>query len=276
MSKFTIVNQQFLPAETATVLITDLAVQRGYGIFDFLKTIDGKPIFLEDHLDRFYHSAAAMHLPVDLNRTELKALLLELIEKNGIADSGIKIILTGGYSPDGYAIAKPNMIITQQQMVLSKEIDLKGISLITHSHQRQMPHAKTLDYMMAIWLQPLLKEKNADDVLYHYNNIVSECPRANFYVVTQDDKLITTSDNLLKGVIRKHVLEIAEEQRVLEKRNITLDDLKNCREAFITSSTKNILPVTKIDGQVIGQGTAGPVTKMLAEKLLLKISKLHF
>lgn len=276
MSKFTIVNQQFLPAETASVLITDLAVQRGYGIFDFLKTIDGKPIFLEDHLDRFYHSAAAMHLPVDLSRADLKALLLELIQKNGLTDSGIKIILTGGYSPDGYVIAKPNMIITQQSMVLSKEIDLKGISLITHPHQRQMSHAKTLDYMMAIWLQPLIKEKGADDVLYHHNGIVSECPRANFYVVTHDNQLITTSDNLLKGIIRKHVLEIAEEEQVWKKRNITLDDLKNCREAFITSSTKNILPVTKIDGQVIGQGTAGPITKMLAEKLLLKISKLHF
>jgi branched-chain amino acid aminotransferase len=273
MSKFTIVNQEFLPAETASVLITDLAIQRGYGIFDFFKTIDGRPIFLEDHLDRFYNSAAAMRLPVDLNREELKTLLLQLIEKNSIADSGIRITLTGGYSPDGYAIAKPNMIITQTEMVLSKQISLDGISLITHQYQRQLSHAKTLDYLMAVWLQPIIKEKGADDVLYHNNGIVSECPRANFFIIDQSGHIVTTRDNLLKGIIRKHVLEIADGLNLLQHRDITLDDLKNCKEAFITSSTKNILPVTKIDGRVIGDGYAGPVSKLLSEKLQLKAAQ---
>lgn len=270
MSKFTIVNNTFLPAETASVLITDLAIQRGYGIFDFFKTVDGRPIFIEDHLDRFYNSAAAMRLPVDLSREELKALLLELIQKNGIADSGIRITLTGGYSPDGYAIAKPNMIITQVPLVLSKQINTQGISLITHPHQRQLSHAKTLDYLMAVWLQPTIAEKGADDVLYHHNGIVSECPRANFFIVDQNGRLVTTRENLLKGVIRKHVLATAQDIDLLADRDITLDDLKTCKEAFITSSTKNILPVTKIDGRVIGDGIAGPVSKLLSEKLLLR------
>ncbi|MEO6520115.1 MAG: aminotransferase class IV [Mucilaginibacter sp.] len=273
MSKFTIVNQEFLPAETASVLITDLAIQRGYGIFDFFKTIDGRPVFLEDHLDRFYNSAAAMHLTVDLSREELKTLLLKLIEKNGIADSGIRITLTGGYSPDGYGIAKPNMIITQTEMILSKQISLEGISLITHQYQRQLSYAKTLDYLMAVWLQPVIKEKGADDVLYHNNGIVSECPRANFFIIDQSGHVVTTRENLLKGIIRKHVLEIAGGLNLLQHRDITLDDLKNCKEAFITSSTKNILPVTKIDGRVVGDGYAGPVSKLLSEKLQLKAAQ---
>lgn len=268
---FTIVNQEFFPAEEASVLITDLAVQRGYGIFDFFKTIDGKPIFLEDHLDRFYNSAAVMRLPVELSRTGLKALLQQLIEKNDVGDSGIRITLTGGYSPDGYAIAKPNMIITQQAMELSKAISLQGISLVTHPHQRQMAHAKTLDYMMAIWLQPMIKEKGADDVLYHHNGIVLELPRANFFIISHDNKVVTTRQNILKGIIRKHVLEISEQEHLLETREITLDDLKTCKEAFITSSTKNILPVTRIDGQLIGDGQAGPLSKLLSDKLQLRI-----
>lgn len=270
MSKYTIVNQTFLPANQASVLVTDLAIQRGYGIFDFFKTINGGPVFFEDHLDRFYNSAAAMRLPVDLGREDLKSLLLEMIEKNGLGDSGIRITLTGGYSPDGYSIAKPNMIITQQALVISKEINLKGISLITYPHQRQLSHAKTLDYLMAVWLQPLIREKEADDVLYHHNGIITECPRANFFMVTEDGKVITTGENLLKGIIRKHVLEISEKEQVLQKRDITIDDIKKCKEAFITSSTKNILPVTKIDGQVISNGSAGPITQMLAQKLQLK------
>jgi len=213
-----------------------------------------------------------MHLPVELSRNELNELLLELIAKNGVADSGIRITLTGGYSPDGYAIAQPNMIITQQAMVLRKSIDMDGISLITHPHQRQLSHAKTLDYLMAVWLQPKIKDHGADDVLYHSNGIVAECPRANFYIVTGDGKLVTTRNNVLKGVIRKHVLEIAAQQQLLEDRDITTDDLLNCSEAFITSSTKNILPVTKIDGRSIGNGQAGPVSIALYVELLKRIN----
>jgi branched-chain amino acid aminotransferase len=271
---FSIVNQTFVPAAEASVLVTDLAVQRGYGIFDFFKTINGQPVFFEDHLDRFYNSAEAMRLPVELNRADLKALLLQLIEKNGLTDSGIRVTLTGGYSPDGYAIARPNMIITQQPLVISKEINNTGISLVTHPHQRQLAHAKTLDYLMAIWLQPMIQEKGVDDVLYHYNGIVKETPRANFFIVSHDNKIVTTCDQILKGIVRKHVLEIAEAEQLLEKRDITVDDLNACKEAFITSSTKNILPVTQIDGRIIGDGSAGPISRLLSEKLQARIAGL--
>ncbi|MDB4927293.1 aminotransferase class IV [Mucilaginibacter sp.] len=267
MSKYTIVNEEFLPAATASVLITDLAVQRGYGIFDFFKTIDGEPVFVEDHLDRFYNSAAAMRLPVDKSREELKSLLFTLIKKNGLLDSGIKITLTGGYSTDGYTLAKPNMIITQQPLTINKELNTRGIKLITHPHQRQLAEVKTLDYLMAIWLQPLIKQKGADDVLYHNHGMVKECPRANFFIVTQDNQVITSADKILKGIVRKQVLNLYIDGITIREKEISLEDLKQCKEAFITSSTKNILPVTEIDGQIIGNGHAGDVTIALAEKL---------
>lgn len=270
MSTYTIVNDQFLPVKEASVLITDLAVQRGYGIFDFFKTINGKLIFLEDHLDRFYRSAEAMHLPVAQNRGQLKSLLLELMEKNQLPNSGIRITLTGGYSPDGYAIAKPNLIIAQAALTIATEIDKKGIKLITHPHQRQLPHVKTLDYLMAVWLQPLIREKGADDVLYHHDGLVKECPRANFFIINKANEVITSAENILKGVVRKQVLSL--DSNVFE-REITLDDLHNCKEAFITSSTKNILPVTAIDGRMIGNGFAGAVTTALWEKLQVLIAK---
>lgn len=267
MSKYTIVNGEFLPAATASVLITDLAVQRGYGIFDFFKTINGEPVFVEDHLDRFYNSAAAMRLPVDKSREELKSLLFTLIKENGLFDSGIKITLTGGYSADGYTLAKPNMIITQQPLTINKEINIKGIKIITHPHQRQLAEVKTLDYLMAIWLQPLIKQKGADDVLYHNHGMVKECPRANFFIVMPDNQVITSADKILKGIVRKQVLNLNIDGITIREKEISLEDLKQCKEAFITSSTKNILPVTEIDGQIIGNGYAGDVTMALAERL---------
>lgn len=265
MTKYTLVNGVFLPAESASVIITDLAVQRGYGIFDFFKTINGRIIFLDDHLDRFFHSAGEMHLPVRLMRDEIKTLLSDLMAKNNLPESGIRITLTGGYAPDGYTLAEPNMIITQNAFN-NPDWNEKGITLMTYPHQRQLAQVKTLDYLMAIWLQPLIKEKGADDVLYHHKGLVKECPRANFFIVNNEDEVLTSKDQVLHGVVRKQLLRMSDSGLKIYEKEITLEDIIHCKEAFITSSTKNVLPVTKIDGKAIGGGTAGEITRQLALK----------
>jgi D-alanine transaminase/branched-chain amino acid aminotransferase len=267
MSYYTVVNDDLLPADKASLLITDLAIQRGYGIFDFFKTINGRPIFLDDHLDRFYHSANEMHLAVKQTRDELKALLFALMSRNNLPDSGIRITLTGGYSPDGYELVKPNMIITQQPLKITTAINQQGIKLITYPHQRQMPQIKTIDYLMAIWLQPLVKERGADDLLYHDNGLLRECPRSNFFLVTHRNEVLTSDTQVLKGVIRKQLLNLNGRGFTVQEKPITLEDLKHCKEAFITSTTKNVLPVTQIDGQLIGNGQAGETTTALYHAL---------
>src|SRR5882757_1275611 len=98
---FVFVNDDLVPAAEARLLVSDLAIQRGYGIFDFLKTIDRTPIFLDEHLNRFSHSAEQLRLPIQRSKEELHTILRLLMEKNNIPDSGIKLTLTGGYSPDG-------------------------------------------------------------------------------------------------------------------------------------------------------------------------------
>ncbi len=267
MSKLHVwVNDSFVPADHALVNITDLAVQRGYGIFDFFKTINGKPVFLEDHLDRFFRSAVLMRLDVKQSRDEIKNMIFQLIEKNGLSDSGIKIILTGGFSPDGFNIAEPNLIITQSAFQIPRTMSEKGVGVITHEYQRQFSNAKTLDYLQAIWLQPVLKEKMADDVLYHSKGLIRECPRANFFIVTNENEVLTPESDMLKGVSRKHILEIAAGMYHTEARDISLEELRNAKEAFITSTTKNILPVVRIDGRTIGDGSPGELTRTLANE----------
>jgi len=267
MSKLHVwVNDSFVPADHALVNITDLAVQRGYGIFDFFKTINGKPVFLEDHLDRFFRSAVLMRLDVKQSRDEIKNMIFQLIDKNGLSDSGIKIILTGGFSPDGFNIAEPNLIITQSAFQIPRTMSEKGVGVITHEYQRQFSNAKTLDYLQAIWLQPVLKEKMADDVLYHSKGLIRECPRANFFIVTNENEVLTPESDMLKGVSRKHILEIAAGMYHTEARDISLEELRNAKEAFITSTTKNILPVVRIDGRTIGDGSPGELTRTLANE----------
>jgi len=273
LETLTIINENFIPANEASVLISDLALQRGYGIFDFFKTKDHRAIFLDDHMDRLFHSTEKMRLPLRKTREELKALLAELMKRNNIADSGIKITLTGGYSPDGYMLSKPNLIITQTPLVLAKEMNTAGISLITYPHQRQLPDVKTTDYLMSIWLQPLIQSKGADDVLYHKDGIVGECPRANFFILTKEDELLTPSSNILKGIVRKHTLDIYSKRGSASERDITLEDVRQCKEAFITSSTKNVLSVTRIDGEPVGSGQPGEISHWLWKEIQSRINQ---
>lgn len=279
-SHYTFINDEFVPAGHAALLITDLSIQRGYGIFDFFKTLGGQPVFLDDHLDRFFRSADQLRLPVGKTRDELKSIIAGLQRRNAIPDSGIRMTLTGGYSPDGYTLANPNLVITQRALdvTLSQECR-ETIRLIAHPHQRQMPETKTIDYLMAIWLQPLIKDRGANDVLYHHNGLVSECPRSNFFIVTADDVLATPGKNVLKGITRMKVLDLARPQFIVEgrtlrpeERDVKLEELMTAKEAFITSTTKLIIPVTHIDNIPVGKGTShegiiGPVAKSLNRQL---------
>lgn len=260
------INDSLIPSDEANLNIADLAVQRGYGIFDFFKTVDAKPIFLEDHLDRLFRSAVLMRLELKQNRDEIRNKILQLIENNNFRDSGIKVILTGGFSPDGFNIAEPNLIISQQEFQIPKTMSEKGISILTHEYQRQFSDAKTLDYLQAIWLQPILKEKMAGDVLYYSNGLIRECPRANIFIVTKDKKVLTPETGILKGVSRKHVLEISAGMYNTEARDVSIEELRNAGEVFITSTTKNVLPVVEVDGYVVGDGNPGEVSKVLAKE----------
>lgn len=265
-------NNSLILADEAQLSITDLAIQRGYGIFDFLKTINNKAIFLEDHLDRFFHSAKSMRLDFKTSRDELRNRILKLIAINNLGDSGIKIILTGGFSPDGFTIAEPNLIISQQSFHIPNKLNEEGISLITDEYQRQFSGAKTLDYLHAIWLQPVLKEKKADDVLYHSKGFIRECPRANIFIVNKDNQVLSPEFEMLKGVSRKHVFQLSQTLFKTEARDISLEELHQAKEVFITSTTKNILPVVKINGKLIGDGKPGEVTRTLSEKYMEKIA----
>jgi len=272
--KFVYINDTFVAEATASILVSDLAVQRGYGIFDFFKTLGGRPIFLQDHLERFYHSASMMHLKIKQTPVELEMILRELLERNQIPTSGVKIILTGGYSPDGYTQAEyPNLIITQSPLNISLSFNREGMKLVTYPYQRQLAAMKTLDYSMAIWLQPFIKENHADDVLYHSEGLVKEIPRANFFIVTKDQEVITAKSNVLSGVIRKNILNLENAGLKITERDFTLAELENAAEAFITSTTKHILPVLQIDGRPVGDGKAGKISEQLYTLLIAQVQQ---
>lgn len=258
--KVVYIQNQFVQEKGAALGVTDLSVQRGYGIFDFLKTLNGVPVFLQNHLDRFQQSAQQMRLALPSNEV-LTNLIHELIQRNAMADSGIRMTLTGGYSKDGYQVESPNLIISQSPLQLPDEAAFeKGFSLALYEHQRQLATVKTIDYLMAIWLQPWLKEQGATELLYHHKNELRECPRANIFIVTKEGILKTPQHYILKGITRSKVLELADNA---EEGVITLTDLENAAEVFITSTTKRLIPVVTINGKKVQDGRPGPITRKL-------------
>jgi D-alanine transaminase/branched-chain amino acid aminotransferase len=241
----------FLTIDQSGLNLNDLGIQRGYGIFDFLRTTGNKALFIDDHLDRFFYSSDKMRLPIGYTRDQLKSIVYELIDKNQLSYSGMRILLTGGASSDGYTITLPRLAIIQQEMdKLPEQLSNSGIHLITKEFQRQLSDVKTTDYLMAIWLQPWMKEQNGDDLLYYNENSITECPRSNIFMVTQDGILVTPKQGMLKGITRKNIIKIADAIGLtVEERDIQLEELHQAKEVFISSSTKRLVPVAMIDNK---------------------------
>jgi branched-chain amino acid aminotransferase len=269
---------KFKLMDEASFSVNDLGVQRGYGIFDFLRVSNNIPLFIEDHLDRFFNSAQEMRLSFNESRHELKDIVFQLIRENNLSSSGIRIILTGGVSPDGYKIISPELAIVQQAITPPPdEMALPGIHLLSYPFQRQIAHVKTTDYLMAIWLQPWLRKNGGDDMLYHHEGIFSECPRSNIFLVTNDGRLVTPGRNILKGITRKQVIRLALEIGItVEERDITFHEIRAAREAFITSSTKRLVPVRQLDHIKFEQKKADSVTGLLWDRFFaLEMSFRH-
>lgn len=237
--------------ETAGVPLGDLLVQRGYGIFDYLRVSNNKPLFIDAHLDRLFNSATIMRLNIIQSKDEIKNIVKDLLEKNNIPFSGIRLIIAGGDAPDGYTITQPHLMIIQQPLEAPPvEMVSKGLFLVSYFYQRQLAEVKTTDYLMAVYLHPWMKSVGGDDILYYNNDSVSECPRSNIFMISQDNTIVTPVNNMLKGITRKNIIAVAEAHHLkLEQRDISLSEMKKAKEVFITSSTKRIIPVAGLDEQ---------------------------
>ena len=118
---------------------------------------------------------------------------------------------------------------------------------------------------MGIYKLPEIKEKGALDLLFHSDGKLSEVTRSNFFIVDHDDHIVTAGKGVLQGVNRKHVISMASESYKVDERDLLIDELKNCKEAFITGTTKKVMPVYQIDDLIIGDGKVGPITKDLQQ-----------
>ena len=258
-------NGQYLPREQATLNVADLAILRGFGVFDYFRYAKGEPRYLEDHLQRFQNSARELGMDLPVTDTELTEVVYQLIERNGRGNGGIRFVLTGGYAPDGYTPSTPNLVAMAYPFSYPPpELYERGCNVVFHTFERQLPRVKTIDYLEGIRIQPLLKQHGADYVLYvDRDGNVRESDRSN-YLIVKDGTLITPIDDILLGITRKHILRLARDLGIpVEERAVHREEVQLADEAIIASSTKGVLPITRLGGQPIGNGAVGPVTRRL-------------
>ncbi len=254
-----IFNDQLKDQKDVSLPIHDIALTRGYGIFDFFRLCDGVPLFINDHLDRFYRGAALARLTSPISQETLKELLYEMFEANQMPVSGVRIILTGGTGKGAYAIGESNLIVTQEPIIFpTDEMFANGVKLITHEYLRDVPEVKTINYMTGIWLQQRIEEQGAYDVLYINNGVVHELTRSNIFIVNSKRELITPQEQVLHGVTRKHLIrEIGN----VQQRTITIEELASAKEVFITGTTKKVLPIHTIDQWKYHSAEGGSMTR---------------
>lgn len=263
------INNQFVTADQAVLPVSDLSIQRGYGVFDFFRSAEHVPLFIDHHLDRLRHSASVLRLQLPYNNDELKNIVRELISKNDLSSSGIRITVTGGNAIDTYTPTTPNLIITQSTLTMDAAFDSsKGLHLITEEYVRELPTVKSINYMMGVYLQQKVKDAGAGDVMYVKNGFISELPRSNVFVVTTDNKLLTANEHVLYGITRNHILQIATSVLEVKEQPVSLTDVLNAKEVFVSSTTKRLLPVFSVNGNKVGNCNAGTVTTDLYQRFL--------
>lgn len=259
------VDGEYVNAYHAQIPVTDLGVVRGYGVFDFFRTYNGVPFHLEDHLQRLYHSANVVHLDFPWTIETLSIIVMNVLERNGVGEYKVRMIVTGGDTEDFSSPSGESrliVIVTPCEAVQTEMVD-ETVKVITIEDNRPMPEVKSINYIAAVIAMKQAKKVGAIEGLYvDQQGFVWEGTRTNLFAFF-GDTLVTTGSNILMGITRQMVLRLAEGVVPVEIRTIHLDELLVADEVFITSSSKEILPVGMIDDRQIGDGQVGKNTHQL-------------
>ncbi len=245
---YSLFDNKIVPEESVGIPLEDTAVIRGCGVFQVVRVYNKKPIFLFEHLEKLIRDASLVGIKFDFDKEELIEKIDLLLEKNGLSECYLRMVITGGKSKDAINPDKKSLffILVRDIVLPEQKAYQEGVFLITIKHKRAIPKAKTTDYVFPIYKNKLLKEKKAFDFLYVWNGKILESTRANFFAI-KENTLITPKKNVLEGVTRDKVLEIADKLYRIKERDFYYEELSEVDEVFLTSTIKEVLPIRKID-----------------------------
>jgi len=271
-------NGKYVPEEEARISVFDHGFLYGDGVFEGIRAYRGRVFKLEEHLQRLYASAKAIALKIPLSKEEMKEKILETLRKNRLKDAYIRLVVSRGKGDLGLDPLKcphPEVIIIAHRIsIYPEELYQKGMEVVIVSTRRNIPSAldpsiKSLNYLNNILAKIEANSKGVPEaIMLNNDGYVAECTGDNIFIV-KDGTLITPPVwvGILRGITRDVVIHLAQEEKIPVREEVfTPAELYASDECFLTGTAAEIIPVTRVDGRVIGKGEIGGVTKKLMGK----------
>ncbi len=266
MSPIVYLNGQFLAEDQAFVPVTDRGFVFGDGVYEVIPVYGGRAFRLEEHLHRLGNSLDGIRLPNPLSHNEWANLLNTLIEKNGGGEQSLYLQITRGNAKRDHAFpekAKPTIFVSAAPLkpVPSEQLQ-KGVAAITLEDIRwKNCHIKAIALLPNILLRQQAIDVGASEAILIREGLVTEGAASNVFIVK--DGVIKTppkSSFLLPGITRDLVLELAAANHIsYEEANITPEALAQADEIWLSSSTREIMPVTHLNQTPVNNGIPGPL-----------------
>ena len=272
------VNGRISPEAEAVISVFDHGFLYGEGIYETMRTYNSRPFLLDRHMRRLRNSARMIALDLPFTDGELA---MQITETRDVADvqgeAYIRVLVTRGIGEltyDPHATPTPSIvIIVKPQVDPPPEAYERGVRVVIVDVVRN--HPDTVNPLIksnnllncALAGQQAIRRGGYEGIMRNYRGELTECTTANLFVV-QDGTALTPplECGLLSGITREFLFEVGTEAGIAVREQVLRDeDLFRADEAFLTSTTRELLPIVNVDDRTIGSGSPGPITKRLLE-----------
>jgi branched-chain amino acid aminotransferase len=272
------VNGTITRAEDASIPVYDHGFLYGEGVYETLRTYNRVPFLYDRHLRRLRASAGYLQLDVPFSDDGLAAWIADTMAAAGtMREAYIRVLLTRGVGELTYDVTAtpvPSLVIIVKPLeepparVFSEGIRVALVPILRNHPGSVNPIIKSNNLLNNALAMQEANRRGADEgLMCNYRGELSECSQANFFIVRNGVALTpSTEAGLLEGLTRSFIFEVGEEIGIEVRHDrLVPADLDHADEAFITSTTRELSPVTRIDDRVIGTGKPGAVTLKLLE-----------
>jgi branched-chain amino acid aminotransferase len=281
------VNGRIQAGRDATVPVLDHGFLYGEGIYETIRTYNKRPFLFDRHAHRFRLSAERIALSMPFDEAQLLARVMETMAAwDGEGEAYIRLLLTRGvgditYDPAACPVPTLVIIVKEQAEQPAAAIE-RGVTISLSSYLRNHPGSvnpliKSNNLLNnALAMQEAIRAGASESLMLNYRGELAECAQSNFFIVKKGAAITPALESgLLRGVTRDFLFEIGPEVGIAVKESILREhDLDTADEAFITSTTRELVPVVKIGDRTIGRGQPGPVTRKLLETFRRKAQEL--
>jgi len=263
----------------ARISVYDHGFLYGDGVFESARSYGGRVFKLKEHVDRLYKSAHTIKLTIPMAKEEMLKAVLETFRKNNLKDAYVRIVVTRGLGDlglDPRKCPKPTVIVIAEPLLplLGVEAAEKGVAAIISSVRRDPVDSTTHEVKSLNYLNSILAKLEANEagvseaIILDHRGLICEATGENIFII-REGKIYTppTSTGALPGITRGVTMELAEKlgYKVYEK-DITVHELFNADEAFMTGTAAEIVPLVKIAGRTVADGKPGKITKHLVQE----------